>query len=50
MYTQKFYYKIGEKVSKSWQIVKYKILFRKQEAVNALNILVVALSSIYFID
>lgn len=50
MYTQKFYYKIGEKVSESWQTVKYEILFRKQEAVNALNILVIALSSIYFLD
>ena len=50
MYTQKFYYQIGEKVSESWQTVKYEILFRKQEAVNALNILVIALSSIYFLD
>ena len=50
MYTQKFYYKIGDKVSESWQTVKYEILFRKQEAVNALNILVIALSSIYFLD
>ncbi len=50
MYTQKFYYKIGEKVSESWQTVKYEILFRKQKAVNAVNILVIALSSIYFLD
>ena len=50
MYTQKFSYQIGEKVSESWQTVKYEILFRKQEAVNALNILVIALSSIYFLD
>ena len=50
MYTQKFYYKIGEKVSESWQTVKYEIVFRKQEAVNALNILVIALSYIYFLD
>ena len=50
MYNQKFSYQIEEKVSKSWQTVKYKILFRQQEAVNALNILVIALSSIYFLD
>lgn len=50
MYTQKFSYQIGEKVSESWQKFKYERLFRKQEAVNAPNILVIALSSIYFLD
>ena len=50
MYTQKFSAQIGEKVSESWQTVKYEVLFRKQKAVNALKILVIALSSIYFLD
>ncbi|WP_298916907.1 hypothetical protein [uncultured Nostoc sp.] len=50
MYTQKFSDQIREKVSESWETVKYEVLFRKQEAVNALNILVIALSSIYFLD